>query len=72
MKGRRSHDALAATLRRECGRQVLADAGRLWLDSRGVEASMAYNLAFDMLSSVELLLFKSLQNAWRFSDNAGA
>ena len=33
---------------------------------------MAYNLAFDMRSSVELFLFKSLQNAWRFSDNAGA
>ena len=41
------------------------------MDSRVVEAPMAYNLAFDMRSSVELLLFKSLQNAWRVSDNAG-
>ena len=72
MKGRRSHDAFAATLRRACGRQVEADAGRLWLDARGVEASMAYNLAFDMRSSVAFFLCKSLQNAWRFSDNAGA
>ena len=53
MNGLRSHDSFAATLRHEFGRQVLAYAWRLLLDSRGVEAPMAYKLAFDMLSSLE-------------------
>jgi len=44
----------------------------LLLDSRVVDVPMAYNLAFDMLSSLKLLFFKSLKNEWRFSDNAGA
>jgi hypothetical protein len=30
---------------------------RLLLDSRGVDVPMAYNLAFDMLSSLKLLFF---------------
>ena len=37
----------------------MAYAWRLLLDSRGVEAPMAYNLAFDMLSSLELLYLLS-------------
>jgi hypothetical protein len=61
VNGLRSHYSLAATLRREFGRQVLAYAWRLLLDSRVVEAPMAYNLAFDMLSSLELLYLLSAQ-----------
>jgi hypothetical protein len=59
VNGLRSHYSLAATLRREFGRQVLAYVWRLLLDSRGVEAPMAYNLAFDMLSSLERLYLLS-------------
>ena len=46
----------------------------LWLllDSRVVDVPMAYNPTFVMLSSLKLLLFKSLKNALPFSDNAGA
>jgi hypothetical protein len=42
------------------------------LDSRVVDVSMVYNLAFDMLSSLKLLFFKSLKSVLRFSDNAEA
>jgi hypothetical protein len=59
VNGLRSHDSFAATLRREFGRQVLAYAWRLLLDARGVEAPMAYNLAFDRLSSLERLYLLS-------------
>ena len=45
---------------------------RLLLDSTVVDVPMAYNLAFDMLSSLQLFFFKSLKNALRFSDNAKA
>ena len=45
---------------------------RLWLDSTVVDVPMAYHLTFDMLSSLPLFFFKSLNNALHFSDNAGA
>jgi hypothetical protein len=46
----------------------------LWLllDSRVVDVPMAYNSTFVMLSSLKPLLFNSLKNEVRFSDNAGA
>jgi hypothetical protein len=45
---------------------------RLLLDSRVVDVPMAYNSTFVMLSSLKPLLFSSLKNELRFSDNAGA
>ena len=39
----------------------MAYAWRLLLDSRGVEAPMAYNLALDMLSALELFYLLSAQ-----------
>ena len=44
----------------------------LLLDARVVDVPMASNLAFDMLSSLECLCFKSHTHALRFSDHAGA
>ena len=43
----------------------------LW-DARVVDVPMGSNLTFDMLSSVELLFFKSYTQTWRFADHAGA
>jgi len=42
------------------------------VDARVVDVPMASNLAFDMRSSVECLLFKSPTHALRFSDHVGA
>jgi hypothetical protein len=45
---------------------------RLLLDSRVVDEPMAYNPTFVILSSLKPLIFNSLKNELRFSDNAGA
>jgi hypothetical protein len=45
---------------------------RLLLDSRVVELPSAYHSTFGILSSLKLLFFNSLNNEFRFSDNAGA
>ena len=45
---------------------------RLLLDSRVVDVPMAYNSTFGMLSFLKPLLFNSLENEFRFSDNVGA
>jgi hypothetical protein len=37
-----------------------------------MEVPLVYNLAFAMLSALKLLLFKSLKNALRISENTEA
>ena len=57
----------------ELGRHVMfPKTGRLLLDSRVVDVSMASNSAFVILSSVKTFFFNGLQNEGQCSDPVGA